>query len=343
MAYHRLLFKRILFLFLLFAPVALFAAPQKRLNAKECIECHAPVVKEKARKVVHEPFRDEKNCEACHKRHGIVGTLVLKQEQPGLCYSCHKQEEAKFKAAHIHNPVANGKCTKCHNPHSSYNEQLLRASGNNLCFTCHDKAKFSQASVHKPAGERCLTCHDAHAGANERRLITPKAELCGTCHKPGGKGPVPKHGGMTVTGDCTICHSPHSAPEKGLLHAFVHPPVADCATCHQPNSAELTKAQPDLCFDCHSDKQEEMKKKENVHAAFSMSTCTACHSPHTSDYKSLLVSNQKALCLTCHDAIGKEIDAKSHHKPAANGECTSCHAPHSAPQAKLLKARGGAL
>ncbi|MGZ4809954.1 MAG: cytochrome c3 family protein, partial [Thermoanaerobaculia bacterium] len=199
-------------------PSAANAAPRK-LASKECIECHKPVLSEESKRVVHAPFKDEKNCEACHKRHGVVGTLVLIQEQPGLCFSCHKKEEAAFKAAHVHVPVSQGTCTKCHSAHSSDFPALLRANGNQLCFTCHDKKKFTQASVHKPAGENCLTCHDAHAGANERRLTKPVAELCTSCHVKGGKGPVPLHNGYTVGTNCTNCHSPHSAPDKHLLRA----------------------------------------------------------------------------------------------------------------------------
>src|ERR1043165_901466 len=56
-----------------------------KVQAKECIACHAPVQKEEAKKVVHAPFKDLKNCESCHKRHGVVGTLVLKEPEPGLC------------------------------------------------------------------------------------------------------------------------------------------------------------------------------------------------------------------------------------------------------------------
>src|SRR6185503_9954859 len=46
------------------------AAP--RLKSKECLSCHAPVQKQQARKFVHEPFKDGKACETCHRRHGVV-------------------------------------------------------------------------------------------------------------------------------------------------------------------------------------------------------------------------------------------------------------------------------
>src|SRR6185369_11330295 len=302
---------------------------QRKLASKACIDCHQPVLQEASKKVVHAPFKDTKGCDSCHKRHGVVGTLVLQKEEPALCYDCHKKQQESFKAAHVHVPVAQGKCTRCHSPHSSDSRALLRSEGNLLCFTCHDRTKFTQASIHKPAGESCLNCHDAHAGANERRLTKPLAELCTSCHKTGGRGPMPKHGGYAVTGNCTSCHSPHAAAEKTLLRTVVHAPIADCTGCHTGQPIK----QPDLCFSCH-----DIKTDKVVHEPFKSGDCTTCHTPHASDQKSLLNESQKSLCLTCHD-----LGATLTHKPAADGNCTACHAPHSAPAAKLLKLEGEAL
>src|SRR6478752_4933151 len=50
-----------------------------------------------------------KDCESCHKRHGVVGALVLKEEEPGLCLSCHKEKDLDLKAAHVHAPLSGGK------------------------------------------------------------------------------------------------------------------------------------------------------------------------------------------------------------------------------------------
>jgi predicted CXXCH cytochrome family protein len=296
---------------------------QRKLAAKACTDCHQPVLQELSKKVVHAPFRNTAGCDTCHKRHGIVGTLVLQKEEPALCYGCHQKQQDAFKAAHVHVPVAQGKCTRCHNPHSSDSRALLRSEGNLLCFTCHDRKKFTQASVHKPAGESCLTCHDAHAGANERRLTKPVAELCVSCHK------TTSHNGFKVDKNCTNCHTPHSSAEKGLLRAVAHPPISDCTTCHTGQPIK----QPDLCLTCH-----DIKPEKTVHEPFKSGDCTTCHSPHASDDKGLLNEPQKTLCLTCHD-LGGQIT----HKPAADGKCTSCHSPHTTATPKLLKAEGQAL
>jgi len=308
---------------LLSAVCCLPAYGQRKLASKACTDCHQPVLQELAKKVVHAPFRNTGGCDSCHKRHGVVGTLVLQKEEPALCYGCHQKQQEAFKAAHVHVPVAQGKCTRCHSPHSSDSRALLRSEGNLLCFTCHDRKKFNQASVHKPAGESCLTCHDAHAGANERRLTKPVAELCVSCHKNAS------HNGYKVDKNCTSCHSPHSSVEKGLLRAVSHPPLADCTGCHTGQPIK----QPDLCFTCH-----EIKTEKTVHEPFKSGDCTTCHTPHASDEKSLLNNDQKSLCLTCHD-----IGAQLTHKPAMDGKCTACHSPHTTATPKLLKLEGEAL
>src|SRR6476646_10269756 len=140
----------------------LSAAAPARIISKDCVACHPPVAKQAARKFVHAPFKDQKNCESCHKRHGVVGALVLKEEEPGLCLSCHKEKDLDLKAAHVHAPLKGGKCTSCHLPHSSDSKGLLKASSNELCFQCHKKEPFARASAHKPSAAGCLTCHSPH-------------------------------------------------------------------------------------------------------------------------------------------------------------------------------------
>src|SRR6266545_3249757 len=82
-------------------------------------------------------FIDASQCETCHKRHGLVGVLNLQEEEPKLCYRCHKKEEKAFKVAHVHAPLA-GKCTSCHAAHSSDAPKLLKLAAPGSCFKCHD-------------------------------------------------------------------------------------------------------------------------------------------------------------------------------------------------------------
>ena len=57
-----------------------------RFAAKPCAECHKKTLEQQSRKFVHAPFEKADGCESCHKRHGIVGSLALKEEEPKLCY-----------------------------------------------------------------------------------------------------------------------------------------------------------------------------------------------------------------------------------------------------------------
>ncbi|MGK2857919.1 MAG: cytochrome c3 family protein, partial [Thermoanaerobaculia bacterium] len=158
------------------------AKPKRKLVSKECVECHKPIQALASKKVVHEPFRDSKGCETCHKRHGVVGTLVLLQEEPELCFQCHDQQKTELASAHVHAPVKDGKCTQCHNPHAGDSKALLIATGNEACFTCHEQKNFTEGSVHAPVSTNCLVCHGAHASAEPNLLIKSADALCTSCH-----------------------------------------------------------------------------------------------------------------------------------------------------------------
>ena len=105
----------------------------KKIKSKECIECHQPVLQEAKRKTVHAPFKDSKNCESCHRRHGVVGTLVLQKAEPELCLDCHADRKADLAKPHVHEAVQGGGCTACHAPHSSDNPKLLVKPLGEMC------------------------------------------------------------------------------------------------------------------------------------------------------------------------------------------------------------------
>lgn len=86
-------------------------------------------------------------------------------------------------------------------------------------------------------------------------------------------------------------------------------------------------AQQKVCLTCHADFQDKLKK-QFVHTPVKKTGCTACHSPHTTNYPKQLSADVSALCLTCHKEILPK-DAHSSHKPALEGKCVQCHDPHS--------------
>jgi predicted CXXCH cytochrome family protein len=70
--------------------------------AKSCVACHEKTRQQTRRGVVHAPFADESGCAICHKRHGVVGALVLKSDEKTLCLGCHAKEAEALKRAHVH-------------------------------------------------------------------------------------------------------------------------------------------------------------------------------------------------------------------------------------------------
>ncbi|NOY64321.1 MAG: cytochrome c3 family protein, partial [Nitrospirae bacterium] len=72
--------------------------PQHRRGfaPKPCLSCHKEKNRDYTRKFVHKPMA-EKNCEACHRRHGKlpVKSFVVRGER-NLCSICHKKMEERI-------------------------------------------------------------------------------------------------------------------------------------------------------------------------------------------------------------------------------------------------------
>jgi len=153
---------------------------------------------------------------------------------------------------------------------------------------------------------------------------------------------------------CVDCHS--DLIESSVVHS---PASESCANCHQVDMKEHTENKarglnlvqevPDLCFKCHDDLKKEVESTKNVHQALNIENrCTNCHSPHSSDEKKLLVTEQQKLCLSCHNkdvtSDGKKAinmkrlltESKVIHPPVKSGKCTTCHQPHASSENYLL-------
>ena len=122
-----------------------------------CTECHQPFVESLAGRAPH--FADlGTRCEDCHDRHGLVGVLKLKQDEPELCLECHADTRGELAQGHPHGPLAEGRCSDCHDPHAATpaGGALLLATGRDLCLTCHDRAGFEGPSGARTGGRRLL-------------------------------------------------------------------------------------------------------------------------------------------------------------------------------------------
>jgi predicted CXXCH cytochrome family protein len=145
--------------------------------------------------------------------------------------------------------------------------------------------------------------------------------------------------------------------------AHIHGPVAAvaCQSCHMSDQGghtyPLLRAGNALCTFCHAvagTKAHQHKALEPTAAANATTGattrgaaagapterasktggCLACHDPHTSKAKYLLVTDSvEALCAKCHKVPLKKFA----HQPFAAGQCTLCHQPHQSDYGNLLR------
>lgn len=116
--------------------------------------------------------------------------------------------------------------------------------------------------------------------------------------------------------------------------------AGDCRTCHQNSDPKqpgpVLKKGPAPCLECHEEFAEVIARKVTHDPA--RTDCTNCHNPHNAVGRRLLVQDTQALCIGCHDKIGKTAKgAAVPHKAVSTGaQCVNCHDPHGSAVAKLL-------
>lgn len=182
-------------------------------------------------------------------------------------------------------------------------------------------AEFSRTSLHRPAAEAlCAPCHNMKPTASQVTDVPDKDNACYTCHKRMGNQKF-VHGPVS-TYSCVYCHSLQSTPKYAV-----------------------TKRGTKLCFDCHLEKQKELKAFKFLHGPVAGEMCAICHDPHSSEYPAQLHQSINKLCLTCHEQVGKggvhavALGDGSGHPvaektdPSDRGKgrelsCVSCHNPH---------------
>ena len=177
--------------------VAIFVFSRKEsftARDSKCLTCH-----EDMRGVVNWNLSMHKtagiSCDMCHSIHMAKEQKdLLKEREPTLCFSCHKNIRAQTNKQ-SHHPINEAfvgrqalKCSSCHNPMGTSNiKAMIRAdSVNDLCYKCHAEKRGPYAFEHPPVPENCLHCHEIH-GSNHSRLLTRKVPLlCQSCHNDGG-------------------------------------------------------------------------------------------------------------------------------------------------------------
>ena len=123
-------------------------------------------------------------CASCHRVHAASDPMLVKSEQPTVCFTCHKEQRAQIRQISSH-PLDVGKmaCSDCHNPHGSAGPKLLAMNSvTETCATCHAEKRGPFLWEHQPVNEDCTNCHTPH-GSNIAPLLKSRPPfLCDECH-----------------------------------------------------------------------------------------------------------------------------------------------------------------
>src|SRR5574337_1680249 len=92
-----------------------------------------------------------------------------------------------------------------------------------------------------------------------------------------------------------------------------------CTACHESAATNaLVAPREQLCFRCHEIKLD----KKYVHGPLASGGRLACHDPHGSRYRYMLIAESGTFCLHCHD---RETVARNPAHAGVAGQCTNCH------------------
>jgi len=190
---------------------------------------------------------------------------------------------------------------------------------------CH--ADIVQYDVmHSPAQEgECTACHESrentHPSGNgsDFALTADGASLCFQCHEQENFVGKVMHG-PSASGACTYCHNPHGSKNMKLLR----------------------KPPQEMCFDCHTDFLQDLKKATYVHSAIRDLNCVVCHLPHKSERLSLLKAETTELCFSCHENIKDKYERSlnKHKALYVDEKCANCHSVHFSERPSLLNKDG---
>lgn len=288
----------------------LLTFPSYSAEENPCVVCHTDL--KKPAKSVHAALG--MGCSACHKpvesktHPDQKGSIILTQNMPELCYSCH--DESNFKGKSVHQPVSGGMCTGCHNAHQSDFSKILVKDVPGLCYNCHDESKFKGTSGHTLLG-MCTGCHNPHSSNSNKILKSDQPEVCYDCHDKAKFTKKYVHGIINV-GGCTSCHAAHTSNKPSLLLNSIH---ELCISCHaaklklphvvalpgkKRHPIEGVKDPSTLKMIKMSDPKNPKKQMEvpDPNVPGKDLTCASCHDPHSSDFRALLT--QQRICLKCH-------------------------------------------
>lgn len=215
--------------------------------------------------------------------------------QYASCTTCHKKNAKE--AVSIH-PVYERDCSNCHLSHQKSPSLNLKKPLNSLCEDCH-KTEHNKYPITKLS---CIDCHNPHYSDNGKLLRGHKLVIqgkCNSCHISDETGFGLVEDVQTI---CYVCHTiklnrKHSDLNKGN----------PCGLCHKSHGSSykfmLQRDFDSVCLNdnCHNVPAVEKHSHRNRVARDGSSIlCLTCHSPHSSQYKSMICVPKDELCERCH-------------------------------------------
>jgi predicted CXXCH cytochrome family protein len=123
----------------------------------------------------------------------------------------------------------------------------------NACYLCHETSASGGLRGFGKIQEAKSSF--AKAGEVSGKLVEPLGELCSMCHE--SKDPAKAYDaglwvhGPVSTGNCVLCHAPHSGPEQYMLEKTAD---ALCVDCHEEGTIFNQSEHKDRydCMSCHN-------------------------------------------------------------------------------------------
>jgi DmsE family decaheme c-type cytochrome len=270
---------------------------------KGCINCHNPHASAKFNFLLKNDV--PALCIECHKtdrpsfkaRHS---DYPVANSRCTSCHNSHGSNKAVIIFDNVHTPVAEKKCNKCHDEPTSQFPFATKKEGVELCRACHNDAIeeiFNKKRVHWPLVDKigCLNCHSPHASKQKKLLTAVTINVCERCHSDTVELQErsknnPKNPSLckpVKEGNCTACHSPHSA-DNVLLVSKPSMSFDICGSCHEWRAHTSTHPIG-----------EKVKDSRN---------------------KNLIVD-----CLSCHKACGTGNKPSMTHFETITATCIQCH------------------
>ncbi len=149
--------------------------------------------------------------------------------------------------------------------------------------------------------------------------------------------PAPKNGSALTTDSLQNGNTKSNSLTRRVISAkpknFYHPPYQErsCNNCHSKSGSSLLKPQPQLCYECHDDFNDEYSV---LHGPVASGNCTSCHNPHMSKNENLLRVKKEQLCFYCHESA--LVFQNENHEDVEPGDCMDCHNVHGSDEKFML-------